>query len=194
VRGGADMGQDWYEDGRLMHKRNTFNDFVDVTRFLVKEGYADPKRVFASGRSAGGLLVGAVANQAPQDYRAIVTQVPFVDAVTTMLDESIPLPANTGKRLRTYNLLRRLAGRFEIHLLVHRNDWVPDLGAELARAGLTVHVAESEVVEKRGVRFAIGLCGSLLGRWPYSVYSHYTAGYRAALDRLLAETAPRHSG
>jgi oligopeptidase B len=94
VRGGQEMGRRWYEDGKLLNKRNTFNDFIDVTRFLVKEGYAGPKRVSAMGGSAGGLLMGAVANLAPADYRAIVAQVPFVDVVTTMLDESIPLTTN----------------------------------------------------------------------------------------------------
>jgi len=94
VRGGQELGRHWYDQGRLLNKKNSFNDFVDVTRFLVKEGYADPGRVFASGRSAGGLLMGAVVNQAPQDYKAILTQVPFVDVVTTMLDESIPLTTN----------------------------------------------------------------------------------------------------
>jgi oligopeptidase B len=94
VRGGQEMGRAWYEDGKLLNKQNTFNDFIDATRFLVKEGYADRNRVFATGRSAGGLLMGAVANQAPQDYRGIIAAVPFVDAVTTMLDESIPLTSN----------------------------------------------------------------------------------------------------
>ncbi len=94
VRGGQEMGRTWYEHGKLLNKQNTFNDFIDVTRFLVKEGYGDRNRVFASGRSAGGLLMGAVANQAPQDYRGIIAGVPFVDAVTTMLDESIPLTTN----------------------------------------------------------------------------------------------------
>ncbi len=94
VRGGQEMGRRWYEDGKLLNKRNTFNDFIDVTRFLVKQGYADPKRVSAMGGSAGGQLMGAVANMAPADYRAIVAQVPFVDVVTTMLDESIPLTTN----------------------------------------------------------------------------------------------------
>jgi oligopeptidase B len=94
VRGGQEMGRRWYDDGRLLRKRNTFDDFVDVTRFLVREGYAHPKRVFAKGGSAGGLLVGAVANQAPQDYAGIVAHVPFVDVVTTMLDESLPLTTN----------------------------------------------------------------------------------------------------
>jgi oligopeptidase B len=91
VRGGQEMGRRWYDQGKLLNKCNSFNDFVDVTRFLVREGYADPKRVFASGGSAGGLLMAAVANAAPGDYRGIVTHVPFVDVVTTMLDEDLPL-------------------------------------------------------------------------------------------------------
>ncbi len=94
IRGGQEMGRRWYDQGRLLNKINTFTDFIDVTRFLAQEGYADPKRVSAMGGSAGGLLMGAVANMAPGDYRAIVAQVPFVDVVTTMLDESIPLTAN----------------------------------------------------------------------------------------------------
>jgi oligopeptidase B len=94
VRGGQEMGRRWYENGKLLYKKNTFTDFIDVTRFLVKEGYADPKRVSAMGGSAGGLLMGAISNMAPADYRAIVAQVPFVDVVTTMLDESIPLTTN----------------------------------------------------------------------------------------------------
>lgn len=94
IRGGADLGQDWYEAGRLMHKQNTFNDFEDVTDFLVSEGYGAKDRVFASGSSAGGLLMGAIANQAGLKYRGMGLHVPFVDAVTTMLDESIPLTAN----------------------------------------------------------------------------------------------------
>jgi oligopeptidase B len=94
VRGGQEMGRAWYEQGKLLQKQNTFNDFVDVTRFLVREGYADPRRVFANGGSAGGLLMGVIANQAPRDYRGIVAEVPFVDVVTTMLDETIPLTSN----------------------------------------------------------------------------------------------------
>lgn len=91
IRGGADLGQQWYEDGKLLHKQNTFSDFISVTQHLVDEQYANPKQVYAMGGSAGGLLMGAVVNQAPQLYHGIVAQVPFVDVVTTMLDESIPL-------------------------------------------------------------------------------------------------------
>lgn len=91
IRGGAELGQQWYEDGKLLNKMNTFHDFIDVTQALVTQGYGDADQVFAMGGSAGGLLMGAVINQAPELYRGIVAQVPFVDVVTTMLDESIPL-------------------------------------------------------------------------------------------------------
>jgi oligopeptidase B len=94
VRGGEEMGRHWYEDGRQLRKINTFNDFIDVTDFLVREGYAAKDRVVAQGGSAGGLLMGAIANMAPDRYRAIVADVPFVDVVTTMLDETIPLTTN----------------------------------------------------------------------------------------------------
>ncbi|MCU0975758.1 MAG: S9 family peptidase [Steroidobacteraceae bacterium] len=94
IRGGQEMGRRWYDGGRLLNKKNSFTDFVDVTRFLVDERYGDPKRVFGRGGSAGGLLMGAVANIAPADYRALLVHVPFVDVVTTMLDDSIPLTAN----------------------------------------------------------------------------------------------------
>ncbi|MGH8481667.1 MAG: S9 family peptidase [Nevskiaceae bacterium] len=94
VRGGQELGRAWYEDGKLLRKMNTFTDFIDVTGFLVRERYGAKDRVFAMGGSAGGLLVGAVANLRPELYRGIVTQVPFVDVVTTMLDESIPLTTN----------------------------------------------------------------------------------------------------
>ena len=94
MRGGSELGQGWYEAGRLLAKHNTFNDFVDVTDHLVRERYGARDRVFASGGSAGGLLMGVIANQAGDRYRGIALHVPFVDAVTTMLDESIPLTTN----------------------------------------------------------------------------------------------------
>jgi oligopeptidase B len=94
IRGGQEMGRAWYDDGHLLNKKNSFTDFIDVTRALVSQGYAAKDRVAAQGGSAGGLLMGAVANMAPQDYRVILAQVPFVDVVTTMLDDSIPLTTN----------------------------------------------------------------------------------------------------
>jgi oligopeptidase B len=94
IRGGQELGRAWYDDGRLLNKKNSFTDFIDATRFLVGEGYAAPDRVAARGGSAGGLLMGAIANLAPRDYRVLIALVPFVDVVTTMLDESIPLTTN----------------------------------------------------------------------------------------------------
>jgi len=94
IRGGQEMGRAWYENGKLLNKMNTFTDFIDVTRWLGANRYNDPKKVFAIGRSAGGLLMGAIANFSPQDYRGLIAGVPFVDVVTTMLDESIPLTTN----------------------------------------------------------------------------------------------------
>jgi oligopeptidase B len=94
IRGGEEMGRPWYDDGKLLRKKNTFTDFIDVTDFLVQQGYAAADRVAAYGGSAGGLLMGAIANMAPERYRVLLSQVPFVDVVTTMLDASIPLTTN----------------------------------------------------------------------------------------------------
>jgi len=94
VRGGQELGRHWYDDGRMLNKMNTFNDFIDVTSYMAEEKLIDADRVFAMGGSAGGLLVGAVVNMAPEHYAGIVAHVPFVDVVTTMLDESIPLTTN----------------------------------------------------------------------------------------------------
>jgi len=94
IRGGQEMGRAWYDGGKLFNKINTFTDFIDVTDWLVANGYAAKDRVAAMGGSAGGLLMGAVTNMAPEKYDAIVSQVPFVDVVTTMLDPSIPLTTN----------------------------------------------------------------------------------------------------
>jgi len=94
IRGGQELGRQWYEDGKLQNKLNTFTDYIDVTRYLVAEKVADPERIVGMGGSAGGLLMGAVANLAGSEYRALIAHVPFVDVVTTMLDESIPLTTN----------------------------------------------------------------------------------------------------
>ena len=94
VRGGQEMGRAWYDSGKLLAKKNTFTDFIDVTEFLVREGYAPKGKVVAAGGSAGGLLIGAVANMRPDLYHALAAHVPFVDVVTTMLDETIPLTTN----------------------------------------------------------------------------------------------------
>ena len=91
IRGGSELGRDWYENGKLLKKKNTFTDFIDCADYLVGEKYTSPDRLFAQGGSAGGLLIGAVVNLRPDLFKGAVAQVPFVDVVTTMLDSSIPL-------------------------------------------------------------------------------------------------------
>lgn len=91
VRGGEYLGRKWYEDGKMLHKKNTFFDFLDAAHFLVDQNYTSPRHLYASGGSAGGLLMGAVINEEPELFHGVIADVPFVDVVTTMLDESIPL-------------------------------------------------------------------------------------------------------
>jgi oligopeptidase B len=91
IRGGQELGRQWYDNGKMFNKINTFTDFIDVTNGLTLKGYGDKEKVFAYGGSAGGLLMGAVINMAPDLYRGVIAAVPFVDIITTMLDESIPL-------------------------------------------------------------------------------------------------------
>jgi oligopeptidase B len=91
IRGGQEMGRYWYEDGKLLKKKNTFTDFIACARHLVAEKFTNPGKLFASGGSAGGLLMGAVVNMRPDLFKGIIAEVPFVDVVTTMLDDDIPL-------------------------------------------------------------------------------------------------------
>ena len=91
IRGGSEMGRAWYENGRQLHKKNTFTDFVDVSDDLIKRGYTSSDRLFAVGRSAGGLLMGAVVNMRPELFRGVIAGVPYVDVITTMSDSTIPL-------------------------------------------------------------------------------------------------------
>jgi len=91
IRGSQYLGRDWYEDGKMLHKKNTFTDFVDCSKFLIDNNYTSPKHSYAMGGSAGGLLMGAVVNMNPELYNGIIAAVPFVDVVSTMIDDSIPL-------------------------------------------------------------------------------------------------------
>ena len=94
IRGGQDKGRAWYEDGKMLNKKNTFTDFIDCADFLIQEKYTSSPHLYALGGSAGGLLMGAIANMAPEKFNGIIAAVPFVDVVSTMLDESIPLTTN----------------------------------------------------------------------------------------------------
>lgn len=91
IRGGEEMGRQWYEDGKLLKKKNTFTDFIDCSKFLIAQKYTSPEHLYAMGGSAGGLLMGAVINMNPELYHGVIAAVPFVDVVTTMLDDTIPL-------------------------------------------------------------------------------------------------------
>lgn len=91
IRGGGEMGRKWYEDGKLLKKKNTFTDFIDCAEHLIKNKYCSKEKLCINGRSAGGLLMGAVLNMRPDLFKAAVAGVPFVDVVTTMLDPTIPL-------------------------------------------------------------------------------------------------------
>ena len=91
IRGGEDLGREWYENGKLLKKINTFTDFIDCSRFVIAEKYTSASHLYAEGGSAGGLLMGAIVNMAPELYNGVIAQVPFVDVVTTMLDDTIPL-------------------------------------------------------------------------------------------------------
>lgn len=91
IRGGEYLGRQWYEDGKLLKKKNTFSDFIECSKYLIEQKYTSPKHLYALGGSAGGLLVGAVINEAPELYNGVIAAVPFVDVVTTMLDDTIPL-------------------------------------------------------------------------------------------------------
>jgi oligopeptidase B len=94
VRGGGELGREWYDDGKFLNKTNTFKDFIACARELIAHGYTSPKRLAIRGRSAGGLLIGAVVNMAPELFACAVAQVPFVDTLTTMLDDKLPLTIN----------------------------------------------------------------------------------------------------
>ncbi len=94
IRGGQDMGRQWYEDGKMFKKINTFNDFIDCSKYLIDNKYTSSEHLYAQGGSAGGLLMGAIVNMAPELYNGVIAAVPFVDVVSTMLDESIPLTTN----------------------------------------------------------------------------------------------------
>src|SRR5699024_10696636 len=91
IRGSEYLGREWYEDGKMLNKKNTFTDFIDVSKYLIDEGYTSSEQLYAMGGSAGELLMGAIVNMEPELYKGVIAQVPFVDVLTTMLDDTIPL-------------------------------------------------------------------------------------------------------
>lgn len=123
VRGGSEMGRYWYEDGKLLKKMNTFTDFNDCAQFLVNEKYTSTERLFAMGGSAGGLLVGAIVNMRPDLYKGVIAGVPFVDIVTTMQDETIPLTSFEWDEWGDPRKRNTMIICYHIHLTIRLKGW-----------------------------------------------------------------------
>ena len=182
VRGGAELGEAWYEDGRLAHKQNTFNDFVDATDALLKAGWGAPAKVFASGGSAGGLLMGAVANQAGSKYRGIVLDVPFVDVVTTMLDETIPLTANEWSQWGDPR--QKAAYDTMLAYSPYDNIKAQDYPAMLVTTGLW----DSQVQYYEPAKYVARLRAKKTDRNPLLLHTNMAAGHGGASGRFEALT------
>jgi oligopeptidase B len=189
VRGGAELGQGWYEDGRLMRKQNTFNDFVDATDALVKAGWGDPKRVFASGGSAGGLLMGAIANQAGARYRGLVLHVPFVDVVTTMLDETIPLTTNEWSQWGDPR--QKAAYDYMLAYSPYDNIRAQDYPAMLVTTGLW----DSQVQYFEPAKYVARLRATKTDHRPLLLHTNMSAGHGGASGRfqILVELAREYA-
>jgi oligopeptidase B len=134
IRGGNDLGEQWHEDGMLMKKKNTFNDFIDSAEYLVKEKWTSPDRLAINGGSAGGLLMGAVVNMRPDLFKAVHLAVPFVDVMNTMLDASLPL--TTGEYLEWGNPTEKAAYDYMLSYSPYDNILMKDYPAMLVTTGL----------------------------------------------------------
>ncbi len=134
VRGGQEMGRSWYDDGKMMKKMNTFTDFIDVADHLVAQGYTSPDRLVANGGSAGGLVMGVIANLRPDLFKAIVADVPFVDVINTMLDASIPLTAQEWEQWGNPNKVDEY--RYMLSYSPYDNVKAQDYPAMLVTSGL----------------------------------------------------------
>ena len=185
VRGGQERGRRWYDDGRLLNKNNTFTDFIDVTEYLIAQGLADPERIVAVGRSAGGLLMGAIANMRPDLYAAVVAGVPFVDVVTGMLDPSIPLV--TGEYDEWGNPEQREFYDYMLRYSPYDQVSAQDYPALLITAGLY----DSRVQYWEPAKWAARLRATKTGDAPLYLKTNMEAGHFDASGRFeaLKETA-----
>ncbi len=189
VRGGAELGEGWYADGRMMRKQNTFNDFVDATDALLQAGWGAKDKVFASGGSAGGLLMGAVANQAGARYKGIVMQVPFVDVVTTMLDESIPLTVNEWSQWGDPR--QKPAYDYMLAYSPYDNIAAKDYPAMLVTTGLW----DSQVQYYEPAKYVARLRAKKTGSNPLLLHVNMSAGHGGASGRfeVLGERAREYA-
>jgi oligopeptidase B len=180
VRGGQELGREWYDDGKLLKKKNTFYDFIDCTKYLHQTGWSNPEKTFAMGGSAGGLLVAVVANMNPELFRGIVAEVPFVDVVTTMLDENIPLTTGEYDEWGDPNEKKY----YEYMLSYSPYDQVrkQDYPAMLITAGLH----DSQVQYWEPAKWAAKLRDYNTGKNPVYLYTIMDAGHGGVSGRYKA--------
>lgn len=189
VRGGEYLGRSWYDQGRLLHKKNTFTDFIACSRYLVAQGFAHPDLLFAYGGSAGGLLMGAIVNMAPGLYSGIVAAVPFVDVVTTMLDESIPL--TTGEYDEWGNPNEAGYYRYMKDYSPYDNVQAREYPPMLVTAGLH----DSQVQYWEPAKWVARLRSLKTDQNPLYLYTNLEAGHGGASGRFeaLRETAMEYA-
>ena len=178
IRGGSEMGRQWYEDGRLYKKMNTFNDFIDCAEYLIGENYTSPEHLYAMGGSAGGLLMGAVTNMRPDLWNGVVAAVPFVDVITTMLDESIPLTTFEYDEWGNPNLLEQ----YEYIKDYSPYDNVQD--AEYPNMLVTTGLHDSQVQYWEPAKWVAKLRDHNQGDGKIFLYTDMEAGHGGASGRL----------
>ncbi len=185
VRGGGEMGEEWREQGRMMQKINTFNDFIDCAEYLVASRYTAPDRLVIQGGSAGGLLVGAVTNMRPDLFKAVVAQVPFVDVINTMLDASLPL--TTSEYLEWGNPNEKAAFDYMMRYSPYDNIKAAGYPAMLVQVSLN----DSQVPYWEGTKLAAKLRATKTDKNPLLVKANMGAGHGGSSGRYdaLRETA-----
>ncbi len=185
IRGGGELGEEWREAGRLMKKINTFNDFVDCADFLVKNRYTSPDRLVIQGGSAGGLLVSAATNMRPDLFKAVVSQVPFVDVINTMLDASVPL--TTSEYLEWGNPNEKAAFDYMMQYSPYDNVKATNYPAMLVQVSLN----DSQVPYWEGTKLVAKLRATKTDRNPLILKTNMGAGHGGASGRYdaLRETA-----
>jgi oligopeptidase B len=180
IRGGGELGEEWREQGRMMQKVNTFNDFVDCAEYLVKNKYTSSDRLVIQGGSAGGLLVGAAMNQRPDLFKAVVAQVPFVDVINTMLDASLPL--TTSEYIEWGNLNEKAAFDYMMKYSPYDNLKAAKYPAVLVQTSLN----DSQVPYWEGAKFAAKLRTLKTGDAPVLLRTNMGAGHGGASGRYDA--------
>ena len=185
IRGGGELGEEWREQGRMMQKMNTFNDFIDSAEYLVKNKFTAADRLVIQGGSAGGLLMGAVSNMRPDLFKAVVAQVPFVDVINTMLDASLPL--TTSEYIEWGNPNEREAFNYMMRYSPYDNIKAQKYPAILAQASLN----DSQVPYWEAAKFVAKLRAVKTDTNPLLLKTNMGAGHGGASGRYdaLRETA-----